>query len=284
MTELAVGKPWLMLGDCVERMRDVPDGFVDLTVTSPPYDSLRSYHGHSFDFEGVARELFRVTKTGGVVVWVVGDATVNGSETGTSFRQAIHFKNIGFNLHDTMIWRKKAPPPQTKVGMRYTAAFEYMFVLAKGRVGTFNPIQTECKTVGANSFRPGQNSQRKPDGGMRDDRKLARQGRVVNPTKPLQNVWDMPNQGQGALHPAQFPEQLPANHIVSWSNPGDTVLDPFLGSGTTGKMAVIAGRKFIGIEKSEQYLDGIARPRIAEAIAKAAQPASRGLFDDMAAE
>lgn len=258
-----VGSVQILVGDSAELLKTIPAGSVDLTVTSPPYDGLRTYNGYSFDFETIAAELFRVTKPGGVVVWVVGDATVAGSESGTSFRQALHFKDIGFNLHDTMIWRKKAPPPQTKVGRRYTAAFEYMFVLTKGRIETFNPIHTECKTAGANSFRPGQNSQRKPDGGMRDDRQIARQGRVVNQTKPLQNIWDMPNQGQGALHPAQFPEQLAADHILSWSNPGDTVLDPFFGSGTTGKMAQRLGRGCIGIEVSPEYA-ALAEARIAE--------------------
>ena len=94
-------------GDCLEIMPTLADKSVDLTVTSPPYDNLRTYNGNSqFDFEGIAKELFRVTKDGGVVVWVVGDANINGSETGTSFRQALYFKEIGFNLHDTMIYQK----------------------------------------------------------------------------------------------------------------------------------------------------------------------------------
>ena len=92
--------------DCLNTMRAMPDGVIDLVITSPPYDDLRNYKGYSFDFESIAKELFRVVKEGGVVVWVVGDATVDGSETGTSFRQALFFKEVGFNLHDTMIYMK----------------------------------------------------------------------------------------------------------------------------------------------------------------------------------
>ena len=133
--------------NCLETMARMPDGFVDLTVTSPPYDNLRTYNGYSFDFEAVAKELFRVTKQGGVVVWVVGDATIKGSETGTSFRQALYFKEIGFNLHDTMMYRKINYIALTH--NRYEQEFEYMFVFSKGKPKTFNPIMVECKTKGS---------------------------------------------------------------------------------------------------------------------------------------
>src|SRR5690554_5399491 len=132
--------------DCLEGMKDIPDNTIDLTVTSPPYDNLRTYNGYSFDFEGIAKELYRVTKDGGVVVWVVGDATIKGSETGTSFRQALFFKEIGFNLHDTMIYAKNSYMPLTH--RRYEQAFEYMFIFSKGKPKTFNPIMISCKTVG----------------------------------------------------------------------------------------------------------------------------------------
>lgn len=256
-------------GDCLDIMRGMADGSIDLTVTSPPYDNLRTYNGTLNDWtpekwRAIIAELFRITKQGGVVVWVVSDVTVSGSETGTSFRQALHAMECGFRLHDTMIWRKTNPPPQTKEGRRYTAAFEYMFVWVKGRLGTFSPIHVPTKTAGAASFRPGlQNTQRKPDGSLREDRHSARHGRVVNETKPLQNVWDVAKQGQGALHPAQFPESIARDHILSWSNEGDTVFDPFLGSGTTGKMALANGRKFIGIERDPAYFE-IAQKRISE--------------------
>jgi DNA modification methylase len=273
---LSVDKPWLMLGDCLERMKEIPDGSVDLTVTSPPYDDLRTYNGYSFDFENVAHELHRVSKPGGVVVWVVGDATVKGSETGTSFRQALYFKDIGFNLHDTMIWHKTDCPPQTKVGRRYTGSFEYMFVFSKGRPEKFYPLMLPCKTAGR---RKETTTQRKEDGSCRSDRIAARLGRAVLPEKPRHNVWSATKMGPGAVHPAQYPEHIALDHINSWSNPGDVVLDPFTGSGTTGKMAVLANRKFIGIEISDQYLD-IARKRIDTAIAIASQPAPLGgLFD-----
>jgi DNA modification methylase len=247
-------------------MAGMADACIDLTVTSPPYDNLRTYNGSLDDWtpakwQAVIAELYRVTKPGGVVVWVVGDATVNGSETGASFRQALYAMDCGFRLHDTMIWRKTNPPPQTKEGRRYTSAYEFMFVWVKGPLGTFNPIHVPTKTAGAVS---GGGTQRTPDGGARADRLAARQGRVVNATKPLQNVWDLAKQGQGALHPAQFPEAIAHDHIISWSNAGDTVFDPFTGSGTTGKMAVQLGRRFIGVERDPQYF-AIAERRIADA-------------------
>ena len=253
----------LMHGDCLELMASIPDGSIDLTVTSPPYDNLRTYNGFTFDFEGIARELYRVTKPGGVVVWVVGDATMKGSETGTSFRQALFFKDVcGFNLHDTMIYEKKNPIPYRH--NRYQPTFEYMFVLSKGRPRTFVPIMIDAKNAGAAS----RLNQRGVDGCLLDG---SGKGRPVANTKPLGNVWRY-GVGFGVStkdaiafdHPATFPEPLARDHILSWSNKGDTVLDPFLGSGTTGKMAVKLGREFIGIEISADYL-GIAKQRIESA-------------------
>ena len=269
MSEMpTLDRPWLMLGDCLERMREMPDGSVDLTVTSPPYDNLRRYHGYSFDFEGVARELYRLTKQGGVVVWVVGDATVNGSETGTSFRQALHFKNVGFNLHDTMIYAKENYVPLTH--NRYEQQFEYMFVLSKGKPSSFNGLRVARATKRTDVGKFYECS-----GGPR----LANTAGTGSTDKLRPNIWTYPVGGSTLSHPAVFPEQLAADHIASWSNPGDFVFDPFLGSGTTGKMALLAGRKFIGIEISDQYLD-IARRRIEQAIITANQPAPfGGLFD-----
>src|SRR5574343_288449 len=146
--------------NCLETMARMPDGFIDLTVTSPPYDNLRTYNGYEFDFEPIARELYRVTKKGGVVVWVVGDATVNGSETGTSFRQALYFKEIGFNLHDTMIWNKNNTTPQIKT-KRYTQSFEYMFILSKGKTKTCNYILQDCLHIGKKTYRSGNSAFRK---------------------------------------------------------------------------------------------------------------------------
>lgn len=245
-------------GDCVEVMRQMDDASIDLTVTSPPYDNLREYKGYSFDFEATAKELYRVTKQGGVVVWVVGDATVNGSETGTSFRQALYFKEIGFNLHDTMVYEKQNPIPLTH--NRYEQQFEYMFVLSKGKPKTFNPLMEKCVFLGTSYFH--RSIDRAPEGAKRvragatDTKELKQKG----------NVWSyfIGGKGDGNWHPAPFPEQLALDHILSWSNEGDTILDPFCGSGTTGKMAVIAKRNFIGIEISSEYCE-IARARITRA-------------------
>jgi len=247
----------LHLGDCLEVMKQIPNGYIDLTVTSPPYDNLRDYNGYTFDFENIAKQLYRVTKDGGVVVWIVGDATVNGSETGTSFKQALYFKEIGFNLHDTMIWNKGTFTAVGALSSRYAPVFEYMFVLSKGQPKTFNPIkdrQNKCfgqKKTG--TFR-------QKDGSMKP---LSNIGKPVAEFGQRFNIWNVIAEKTklNRLHPAMFPESLAYDHIVSWSNEGDTVLDCFLGSGTTAIAAKALNRKFIGIEISQEYLD-IAKNRI----------------------
>jgi len=244
--------------NCLDTMARMHDCFVDLTVTSPPYDNLRTYNGYSFDFEAVAKELYRVTKQGGAVVWVVGDATINGSETGTSFKQALFFKEIGFNLHDTMIWRKTTPVPQFK-SRRYTSAFEYMFIFSKGKPNICNYIKTKCKTAGNKKNRNNRgafsvNSADKP----------REEITTTKDVKILDNVWEYSVGGNRDLgHPAIFPERLANDHIISWCNEGDLVYDPFMGSGTTAKMAMLNNRNYIGSEISKEYCD-IAEKRIKE--------------------
>ena len=240
----------IYLGDCLKVMRTFPAESVDMVLTSPPYDNLRNYNGYIFDFEGIAQELYRVVKVGGVVVWVVGDATVKGSETGTSFKQALYFKEIGFNLHDTMIWRKTDPPPQTKEGKRYTLAHEYMFVFSKGKIKTFNPIMIPTKNFGKKA---NVGTQREADGSKRQDRLDAMSIRFTMPTKPMQSVAEYPT-GKSKNHPAIFPEKLAEDHILSCSNEGDIILDPMCGSGTTLKMAKKNNRNYIGIEISPEYI------------------------------
>jgi site-specific DNA-methyltransferase (adenine-specific) len=251
----------LRLGDCLEVMKSLPSQSIDLTVTSPPYDNLRTYNGYSFDFEGIAKELYRVTKDGGVVVWVVGDATINGSETGTSFKQALHFKDIGFNLHDTMIWKK--PNFANPSSNRYHQTFEYMFVLSKGKPKVFNSIKDRKNIYAGNLGSVGLNTSTQING-----TKKIRDKKVISEFGQRHNVWEMntsgqENMGKAIEHPATFPEKLANDHILSWSNKGDTVLDCFLGSGTTGKVAKHLNRQFIGIEISPEYLE-IAKNRIYE--------------------
>ena len=244
--------------NCLETMKRMEDNFVDLTVTSPPYDNLRTYKGFTWDFESVAKELYRVTKQGGVVVWIVGDATVKGSETGTSFKQALYFKEIGFNLHDTMIWLKSNPTPRDPKSLRYYDAFEYMFIFSKGKPKTCNYIKEKSKTAGRNF---GSAPMRRQDGSNRDDRTEKLKNTKVKEYKIKSNVWEYPI-GSGITkdkisfkHPAIFPEKLAEDHILSWSNEGDTILDPMAGSGTTLKMAKKNNRNYIGIEISPEYID-----------------------------
>ena len=251
-------------GDCLELMKNIPDGSVDLTVTSPPYDNLRTYNGNikqwNFEkFKAIAKELFRVTADGGVVVWIVGDATINGSETGTSFKQALYFKECGFSLHDTMIWHKISPFQHKN---RYISSFEYMFVLSKGKPKAANII-CDRKNKWAGTQIHG--TERQANG---KTKKLSdvQKSKKVKEYGARYNIWDIaPCTSNKTGHPAVFPEQLVNDHIVSWSNEGDTILDPFMGSGTTGKMAVLNNRHFIGIELDEGYFN-IAKERIEKAI------------------
>lgn len=245
----------IICGDNVEVMRQMPDKCIDLTVTSPPYDNLRTYNGFSFNFEEVAQQLYRITKDGGVVVWVVADATIKGSETGTSFRQALFFMECGFNLHDTMIWEKTNPIPLTH--NRYEQHFEYMFVFSKGSPKTFNPIKIPCATKG--QIRNRKNSNKEEGSAVRNRNEVT----VTKSEKIKGNVWEMPVSNTKYNHPAIFPEQLVQDHIITWSNPGDIVFDPFLGSGTTAKMALLNGRNYCGIDISEEYCD-VARRRSSE--------------------
>lgn len=255
---------WLILGDCLERMGEIPDGSVDLTVTSPPYDNLRTYNGNNEHWgehvwRGVIQNLHRVTADGGVVVWNVADATVNGSETGTSFKQALHAMECGFKLHDTMIWLKPTFSAVGTLKTRYASVFEYMFVFSKGRPKSFNPIKDrKNKSFGQTRRGP---SIRIPDGSIRknNDHQFKEFGQRFN-------VWEFPTVSRigSDVHPAPFPEHLAKDHVISWSNTGDTVLDPFMGSGTTGVACVNTGRSFIGIELDEKYFD-IAKRRIKEA-------------------
>jgi site-specific DNA-methyltransferase (adenine-specific) len=233
--------------DCLETMKKMPDNFIDLTVTSPPYDGLRLYKGYSFDFENIAKELFRVTKKGGVVIWVVGDQTKNGSESGTSFKQALYFKEVGFNLHDTMIYEKLNYVPLTH--NRYEQCFEYMFCLSKGKPKTFNPILIPCKNSGKTNNHKSEkhyedsHSMRKRDGLVQ-----------VNEFKIHPNKFIYPiGSGDKTKHNAPFPETLTNDQIISWSNEGDLVYDPFMGSGTVAKMSILNNRNYIGSEISEEY-------------------------------
>ena len=250
---------WLMQGDCLERMKEIPDGSVDLTVTSPPYDNLRTYNGNNEKWgehvwKMVLEELYRIIADGGVVVWVVADATIKGSETGTSFKQALYALECGFRLHDTMIYQTNKPPQTHR---RYEQQWEYMFVFSKCSPKTFNPI-----------LEPSENAGQKRTSTMRQDgdnlsNRSARG--VVKAMKQKGNIWYLPRGARKCklevLHPATFPEQLAHDHIISWSNGDDVVFDPFTGSGTTGKMAKLTGRKFIGIEMDETYFN-IAKKRI----------------------
>lgn len=244
----------IYLGDCLSVMQEIDDKSMDLTVTSPPYDNLRSYDNsllwNEEIWKNIIKQLHRITKDGGIVVWVVGDATINGSETGTSFKQALYAKECGFNLHDTMIFKKEIPTWNI-TSLRYKQNIEYMFIFSRGRVKTFHPIEDiKVKNM----------SPRK----ILNNRNGAREYSIYTPKKEYTcrgNVWEYSVGGKSIGHPAVFPEKLAIEHILSWSNEGDLVFDPFLGSGTTCLAAKNLNRQFIGIEKEEKYFN-IAKERL----------------------
>ena len=244
----------LILGDCLEVMATLPTASVDLTVTSPPYDNLRSYNESLDDWsaekwKAVIQSLWRCTSDGGVVVWVVGDATLNGSESGSSFRQSLFAIECGFRLHDTMIWNKGGFSAVGALATRYAHVFEYMFVWSKGRPKTINPIKDRANKWAGSDVH----------GTVRIDNDVfvpvSGKGKIIPDFGQRFNVWDVSPQrqrGEGK-HPAPFPLPLATDHVISWSNPGDVVLDPFTGSGTTGVACQNTGRDFIGIEREPKY-------------------------------
>ncbi len=251
-------------GDNCDLLGQLPRECIDLVVTSPPYDDLRTYGGHSWDFFGVAWQLKRVLKPGGVIVWVVADATKDGSETGSSMEQALHFKRLGLNLHDTMIYKKAGGSPNTH-HPRYTHCFEYMFIFTAGTPKTFNPARMKRNTTAGALVPP--------------KRKMQRNGEIkafdvettITPEYSIDvNVWEyLVGKASGdegmCEHSAYFPERLAEDHIATWSAERDLVLDPFMGSGTTAKAAKKLGRQFIGLEVNPEYCR-IAEQRIAQEV------------------
>ncbi len=242
--------------DCVIGMQKIPENSIDLVITSPPYDNLRDYNGYRFEFEKIAQQIFRVIKVGGIVVWVVGDKIKNGNRSLTSFRQAIYFQEIGFNVHDVMIYKKRNTPFMRSNA--YTNCYEFMFVFSKGRPNTFNPLKTKTVRQGKEKLV----ANKKTDG---INNKVWGE---LNPNKTLTNIWEYAvglggstNDKIAFQHTAIFPEKLAKDHIYSWTNEGDVVLDPMCGSGTTCKMAKLLKRNFIGFDISQDYIE-IAKERI----------------------
>ena len=251
----------LLLGDCINWMREMPDECIDLTVTSPPYANLRDYNGYGFNFENIAKELYRITKTGGVVVWIVGDKVEKGSETLAPFEQSLFFKKeVGLLQHDTMIYKKNAFPfPERN---RYAQVFEYMFVLSKRKPKT--AIIKKVPTKEHNRIKNKTSCYRTKSGET-----VPMKYETGKNTRNKENIWEYEvgymkttKDKFAYKHPATFPEKLAEDHILSWSNEVDIVFDPMVGAGTTCKMAKLNNRKFIGIDVSEEYLRDICIPRL----------------------
>lgn len=249
----------IYLGDSTKLLEQLDDNSIDLIITSPPYDDLRKYGDvgdgwNAEKFRGIANQLPRVLKEGGVLVWIVNDKTNKGTETGTSFRQALYFMDNGLNLNDTMIWEKTNPMPQVKQP-RYNQVFEYMFIFSKGTPKTFNPLMVPCKCAGQDYDSTCKN--------MGGENGRTEKHFKINKEKVKSNIWEIAVAQNKTIHPAVFPIQLAIDHIKSWSNEGDVVLDPFIGSGTTALAAKQLNRKFIGFELNEEYFN-LANQRINE--------------------
>ena len=235
----------LLHADCLKALEKIKDNCVDLIITSPPYDDLRDYNSN-INFKEIAKQLLRILKIGGVVVWNVNDKIKNGSKSLTSFKQALLFNEIGFDVNDVMIWEKTNPMPQVKQP-RYNQVFEYMFIFSKGKPKTFNPIMVDCKSADKDY----KSTCKKITKGKERTYKEFK----INKQKVDSNIWKFAVAQNKTEHPAVFPLELPLRHIKSWSNEGDVVLDPFMGSGTTGVACKMLGRKFIGIELDKKYFN-----------------------------
>jgi len=252
MTEVPINQ--ILCGNCNELLDTIQSESIDLTITSPPYGNLRDYHGYVLNTNDLSMQLLRITKPGGIVVWVVGDETINGSESGESFKQALQFIQHGWLLHDTMIYAKSSfSYPSTKESMRYHQQFEFMFIFSKGKPKTFNPIMDKL-----NAYKQGGGDcKRQKDGTLKRGK---RSGTPLNKYGMRNNIWTYVTGGghhsdfkRSSEHPATFPDQLAIDHIKSWSNKGDLILDPMCGSGTTCAMAYKLGRNYIGIDISPDY-------------------------------
>lgn len=253
--------------DCVSHMQSMQENSIDLVVTSP-YDNLMDYNNSSswnFEvFKSVADQLYRIVRPCGVVVWIVNDASINNSETYTSFRQVLFFREIGFNLNDTMIWNKQSTSfPDSN---RYLQSFEYMFVLSKSSNHT--DFKMTCnlirdrRNMSSGSSVHGTGRQRNASFKVCDGYE---KGKSLSEFGIRFNVWNIHCAKGTELtgHPAQMPIQIAEDHIRTWSNPGDLVFDPFLGSGTTACACLNRGRRFIGCEIDPDYF-AIAQKRISE--------------------
>ena len=261
--------------DCLDYLKTLPDNSIKFTLTSPPYDDIRDYKGYSFPFEEIAAELWRCTQSGGVIAWNVADATVKGSETGTSMRQALYFMSLGFRLHDTMIYAKKNPMPANVNSKRYHQAWEYVFIFSKDAPETFNPIVVKAKYghIGANMKHRGR------------DGEITYTKTKRNEFTKVRNILEYSIGGGHSSkdkvafkHPAIMPEQLAMDMITTWTNEGDRVFDPFTGSGTTAKVCLETNRKFHGTELSKEYCD-IVEERINNYINSTQVSTFSNLFD-----
>jgi len=252
--QLAANK--IFCGEAAEVMRSFPDESIDMVFTSPPYGTVRSYNGYKFNFQEIAIELTRILKPGGVIAWNEADTIVNGSKTLTPSKHALYFsEECGLKVHDEMIYEKNSCSfPAKRNGLRYSNVYEEVFILSKGKPKSVNLIcDKRNRCYGEKGF--GMASQRRKNGD------LVKYERKPTPKfSPRDNIWRVftgkgysSKDSNASKHPAISPDLLVLDHIRTWSNEGDIILDPMAGSGTTCVMAKALKRQYVGIEISDEY-------------------------------
>lgn len=245
----------LLTGDACEILPTIRESSVDLTVFSPPYDGLRDYKGKpSFDMAVLGREILRVTKEGGVCCMVIQDATKNGAKSLTSFRTACLFADLGWRLFECCIY-SRAGVPGAWWTKRFRVDHEYIFIFTRGdglpRRFDKTSLMVESKYAGITA------------GGTKRTTKgdfVAIKKTVISPLKCRGTIWhyaasNTERNKTKSEHPATYPDSLARDIISCFSKEGDLVLDPMMGSGTTGIASVNMGRRFLGIEISVQYME-----------------------------
>ena len=239
----------IVLGDCVEGMRSLPPDLVPCTVASPPYGALRHYHGnHQFDFEAAAAELWRITRPGGVVCWVVREEVVDGSESGEASEQRLFFRDLGFRLHQTIVMERYGS--RARSPGRYGESLEYAFILAKGKPATVRLLRdrrnkTAGKLVTA--------THRYPDGSYRVQRYEVDEWGYRKAVWYFAQGMHVATDPVARLHQAPMPEAMAEDLILSYSREGDLIFDPFAGVATTAKMALLNHRNYFGYEINAIY-------------------------------
>jgi site-specific DNA-methyltransferase (adenine-specific) len=263
----------VLVGDAVERLQELPDGSVRTCVTSPPYWGLRDYgNDGQLGLEPTPQEfvenlckvfdeVWRVLADDGTL-WVnLGDSYANKSLAGIPWRFAFSMQDRGWYLRQDIIWAKPNPMPES-VTDRCTKSHEYVFLLTKNPRYYFDNEAIKEPVSHPNLIGKTQKVSYHDDSAMRNDG-----NRVVvrGDRRNKRSVWTVTTKPYKEAHFAVYPPELITPCILSGSAEGDTVLDPFSGSGTTGEVALTHGRNYFGIELNPEYA-ALSEKRLTNAI------------------